>query len=119
MQDIGKVSVPTFHRLAVQRKIMSRARDVTQESRGQDLKRVQVVGGTFRPGKFTAVLLLILGFVLAFLGYEEKFTLIGCGPGWISCIRVSLWNFVAIFTGLVAMGIGAFVLIRQPLRPHP
>ncbi len=84
----------------------------------QELKEVSPsLAGSFRLEKSTAVLLIVSGLVLVFLGYTGTFTLIGCGPG-PSCIRIVIWNFLAIVLGLIAMVVGALSLIRTNSNVH-
>ena len=56
--------------------------------------------------------LLIVGLVLVFLGYEDTFGFIGCGPGAVSCIRVYSLDIIAAIMGLVAILTGIFMMTR-------
>ncbi len=62
---------------------------------------------------FVSVALFILGMVLAILGYEKRFTFIGCPPGSSLCIYVYTLDYLAILIGGIAMLLGAIGMMRK------
>ena len=54
---------------------------------------------------------------MIFLGYEDTFGFVGCGPRAISCIHVYSLDFLAAFLGVVAIAAGIFAMIRSRAEP--
>ena len=61
--------------------------------------------------KIAFSIVLVLGIVLAILGYERVFVIDSCGP--ISCVNAIGWSLIAESSGIVAIlvGVGGLALI--------
>ncbi len=80
---------------------------------------VWILSGCFLHRKFIGSLVVVIGVILVFVGFEgligyDGFTLVSCGgPEPRFCIRVYSLDLLALLVGVVAAFVGTRVLVRD------
>jgi len=69
--------------------------------------------------KLVSIISIVLGLMLAVLGYENAFGLVGCASGSYFCIRTYTYDVLAVLIGSIVVLIGAIRLSRAFFHSHP
>ena len=69
--------------------------------------------------KLVSIISIVLGLMLAVLGYENALGLVGCASGSYFCIRAYTYDVLAVLIGSIVVLIGAIRLSRAFFHSHP